>query len=181
MADEDAFRIALDDINDGGGPGLAALGGDADLAPDEHEGQGRDVAAELCPPALIRECLGIEVRERLGVGGARIEAEQSAVAVAGEMGGELASEPFLELRVVRGFSKQGGTDEDLAAGVIAAGLAAQARLGAAELTVDGVELLAFGILDGRLQSGDLVLGGALGIVSFLEQLINLFLRIRHRL
>ena len=148
-------RIALEDFGDGGRPGLHALGGDADLTPDEHVGQGRGVAGELCSPASIGERLGLEARERLGVDGARIQAEQSAVAVARQMGAKLACEPFSEIRVGLGVCEETGADEDLAAGEIAAGLSAQARLGEAYLVVDGVKLLSLGGLE-------LVLGGPLG-------------------
>ena len=80
-------RIALEDFGDGGGPGLDALGGDADAAADEHVGQGRGVVGELRAPASIGELRGIEVRARLGVVGARMQAEQSALA--GQMGATL--------------------------------------------------------------------------------------------
>ena len=89
-------------------------------------GQGRGIAHEPRPPGLIGERLGLEARDRLRSGGKRLEAEQGAVAVADQEGGEIVGEPLLELRFVRGSAKNGGADEDLAASVIAAGLAAQA-------------------------------------------------------
>ena len=77
-------------------------------------------------PRFDRERLGLESRNRLhGCGGERLQAEQGAVAVADQVCGEIAFEPLLEMGVVVGIDAEGGADEDLAAGVIAAGLAAQ--------------------------------------------------------
>ena len=102
----------------------------------------------------------------MAAGGERLQAEQGAVAVADQVGEEIAFEPLLEVGVVVGIDAEGGADEDLAASVIAAGLTAQARLGAADLFVDGGELLTLGGLEVGLEGGELVLGGALGSVAF---------------
>ena len=117
----------MDDFRHGPVPGfLFALGLDANTAALELRGQLGGIPVEPRTPGTIGQCSWAESRDRLRSGGKRIEAEQGAVTVADQEGGELVVEPFLELRFVRGSAKNGGADEDLAAGVIASGLSPQA-------------------------------------------------------
>ena len=105
----------MDDFRHGRVPGfLFALGSDANTAAQELRGQLGGIPVELRTQVRSGSLAGAEFRDRLRSGGERLEAEQGAVTVADQEGGELVVEPLLELRFVRGSAKKGGADEDLA-------------------------------------------------------------------